>query len=1153
MSSTDRQNNLLISEDWKKIYQSFRNADFQSYDFENLRRTMIDYIRTNYPEDFNDYIESSEYLALIDLMAFLGQSIAFRVDLNARENFLELASRRDSVLRLARLISYNAKRNVAAQGLLKFTTVQTTETVIDSNGRNLAGQVISWNDSSNTNWFDQFIKVVNAAFPSSQQFGSPADKSTIYGIPTEQYRFSGNNTNVPVYSFTKSVAGNIMNFEITSTTFSGETFIYEEPPKIGLSPACVYRDDGHGNGSTGTGFFFNFTQGTLNQGTFTISQPSSNLSIDVDAQNINNNDVWLYQLDQNGLESTLWTQVPAVTGNNIIYNSLNKNIKNIYEVLTRTNDSISLAFSDGTFGNLPLGSFRTYYRISNGLNYVVNPGDIRNISIAIPYTSVTGSSETLSISLGLFTSASNATSTETNASIKANAPQTYYTQNRMITGEDYNISPLSVSQQIVKVKSVNRASSGISRYFDLVDPTGKYSSTNLFADDGVLYQDHYVDTIRFQYKSKIDIEGIIYNTISNIIALPNLRNFYYSNFISFLTSSLNISWYKITSDTASTSSGYVGASADTKPYQVGGYTATDLKYFTTGALVKFVAPGTFWFDTKNNNTLVSSATALSGYVNYIWAEVVSVSGDGTANGTGTLSTGFGPIVLNHAIPSGAVIAQIIPKLSLTISSPVITTMIDLIFDNKPFGLRYDATNQTWQIILESNLNSTSSFSLNKQGNTTNTQQDSSWILLFTTDNEYYTVTTRLLRYIFESDKQVQFYFDSNSKIYDKTMSAVIRDTVNILSINTLPDSTSAFTNDLKWDVISEFNGLDGYVDNKKILVSFKDSDSNGVVDNPQLFLDIVSPETNTSKKFIIEQRYSIATGQEDYKYISNAFEVVKIKSTKSAVTATERVDGQYFYFIDTDTLVKYSSTDPLLFVPSLDYKVYVGRDNLKFQYTHSADYDSRIDPGASNIMDVYVLTKSYDTAYRQWLAGANVLQPLPPSTDELYNLVSAELNLIKSISDEIVYHPVSYKLLFGSTADLEVQATFNVVKNIASVVSDNDIKSRIITAMNQFFSLTNWDFGDTFYFSELSTYIITQLSPDITSFVIVPVKTGLYFGSLFEIKCPSNRIFINGATVDNISIVSSITSSNIKTVTGSALSEVISQNVTSSNYGSTNG
>ena len=116
MSTTDRQNRLLLAEDWKKVYQSFRNADFKSYDFDNLRRAMIGYLRQNYPEDFNDYIESSEYLALIDLIAFLGQNLAFRTDLNARENFLELADRRESVLRLARLLSYNAKRNQAANG-----------------------------------------------------------------------------------------------------------------------------------------------------------------------------------------------------------------------------------------------------------------------------------------------------------------------------------------------------------------------------------------------------------------------------------------------------------------------------------------------------------------------------------------------------------------------------------------------------------------------------------------------------------------------------------------------------------------------------------------------------------------------------------------------------------------------------------------------------------------------------------------------------------------------------------------------------------------------------------------------------------------------------------------------------------------------------
>jgi len=108
MSTTTRQTNLILNQDWKTIYQTFQNADFKSYDFENLRRVMITYLRENYPEDFNDYIESSEYLALIDAVAFLGQSISFRIDLASRENFLELAERKESVLRLARMLSYNA-------------------------------------------------------------------------------------------------------------------------------------------------------------------------------------------------------------------------------------------------------------------------------------------------------------------------------------------------------------------------------------------------------------------------------------------------------------------------------------------------------------------------------------------------------------------------------------------------------------------------------------------------------------------------------------------------------------------------------------------------------------------------------------------------------------------------------------------------------------------------------------------------------------------------------------------------------------------------------------------------------------------------------------------------------------------------------------
>lgn len=1152
MSSTARQNNLLLAEDWQKIYQSFKNADFTSYDFNNLRRTMVDYIRTNFPEDFNDYIESSEYLALIDLIAYVGQSIAFRVDLNARENFLELASRRDSILRLARMLSYNASRNVAASGLLKFNTVQTTENLFDSNGRNLSGQFITWNDPSNTNWYDQFITVINAALPGSHQFGNPIDSATIYNVPTSQYRFNMvPTTNVPVYSFSQVVAGRTMDFEITSTTFSGETYIYEEAPKSGNNPAFVYTDDGYGAGSPGTGFFFRFTQGTLNTGTFTITNPSSNETVDINSQNINNSDIWLYAIDENSIETTLWTQVPATTGNNIIYNSLAQGISTIYSVITKTGDAITVSFGDGTFGQLPLGNFKVYYRTSNNLAYVINPSDISNVLVAIPYIStVSGQPETLTISLNLATSVSNATQTESNASIQQNAPQTYYTQNRMITGEDYNINPLTANTQVAKVKAVNRTSSGISRYFDLTDPTGKYSSTNMFGDDGVLYQEPYTPTSTFTYVTQTDIQSIIYSTIFDILDSADLKNFYYANYINFLSPSLSIAWYNVTTD-SNTSSGYIASISDTTPYKVGSYTNTDLQYFTMGALVKFSAPPGYYFDTTNNNKLMSGNATVPGSASYIWTNVVSVNGDGTAGGTGVLSSGFGPIVLDANIPTNAVITQVIPKFATTITSTVVTSMIDLIFANTPFGLRYDAVTQSWQIIFETNLNVTDDFSLGNQGDTSNLQLDSSWLLLFTTNNEYYTVTNRAVRYVFESDKEIAFYFDGTTPIYDSVSSTTIADVIKVLNVNTKPDSTSPFTTDLTWQIVSQYMGQDGYIDPKKIVVTFYDSDNSGIADNPQLFLDIVAPSTNPLTKYIVQQKYVISEGQEDYKYVSNADDVVMIMPTRaSAGSLSQYTDGQYFYFVDIDTVMQLNLTAGTL-EPTLDYQVYVGRDGIRFQYTHSADYDSRIDPGSSNVVDIFVLTSSYDTAFRQWVAsGTTGTEPLPLSQDAISNLLSPSLNLIKSISDEIIYHPVNYTLLFGAAADPSLQATFNVLINPNSAASDADVIARVLSAINQFFALENWDFGDTFYFTELSTYVMNQLAPDVISFVIVPTQSSQYFGSLFEIQCPSNSIFLSCATASNIVVVPGLTSTNLKTVTGNALTTVAaSQQITSANYG----
>ena len=128
MATSSRQSAIFGVQDWKAIYQTFRQADFRSYDYETLRKSFIDYLRVYYPETYNDYIESSEFIALLDVMAFMGQSLAFRSDLNARENYMDTAERRDSVIRLANLVSYTPLRNTEANGDRKSTRLNSSHT-----------------------------------------------------------------------------------------------------------------------------------------------------------------------------------------------------------------------------------------------------------------------------------------------------------------------------------------------------------------------------------------------------------------------------------------------------------------------------------------------------------------------------------------------------------------------------------------------------------------------------------------------------------------------------------------------------------------------------------------------------------------------------------------------------------------------------------------------------------------------------------------------------------------------------------------------------------------------------------------------------------------------------------------------------------------
>jgi hypothetical protein len=200
-----------------------------------------------------------------------------------------------------------------------------------------------------------------------------------------------------------------------------------------------------------------------------------------------------------------------------------------------------------------------------------------------------------------------------------------------------------------------------------------------------------------------------------------------------------------------------------------------------------------------------------------------------------------------------------------------------------------------------------------------------------------------------------------------------------------------------------------------------------------------------------------------------------------------------------------------------------------FKWEHYAPVDQRIDPSVSNIVDMIVLTESYYRDVSIWKEEAKSRSEFPraPSTEDL-RIEYGDLNTYKAVSDQIVFKSGKFKILFGHQADPELQATFKVVKIPTVVVSDNEIKTKVIQAIDEYFDINNWSFGEKFFYTELAAFIHSKMTKLLSSVVIVPTKGSSEFGNLFEIPSNSDELFISTATVANVEIVSGYTEANLR-------------------------
>jgi hypothetical protein len=377
MAQQTRQNKIFAAEDYTVVYESYVNANFQAFDYDTIRTAMVDYVRSTYPENYNDWIESAEFISLLDVVAQFGHNLAYRVDLNARNNFLTTAEKQESVFKLAEFLGYSPRRNVPAYGEMKVVGVKTNEAVIGSTGVSLGGTEIKYEVTNDVNNLDDFITIINAVLQNSNQYGSPNKSVVLNNIRTDFYDLN-NTPNQIKFDVEGTVTGATKTFNIISSDYNEANLTFKEKSPDPVSNFGMYfKNDGRGIGSANTGFFFGVKQGNLSYQDFDIADPIDSNSVDINVPNINNTDCFVQNISTTGNLIKEWTKVKDVNSN-VVYNSLASGVRDIFSIKTRENNQISILFPDRTFGNIPKDTIRVWYRPSENTSYILRPDDLTN-------------------------------------------------------------------------------------------------------------------------------------------------------------------------------------------------------------------------------------------------------------------------------------------------------------------------------------------------------------------------------------------------------------------------------------------------------------------------------------------------------------------------------------------------------------------------------------------------------------------------------------------------------------------------------------------------------------------------------------------------------------------------------------------------------
>lgn len=950
------------AESWEKAYEAFQQVNFAAWDYNTIKESMLDYLKLYHAEDFKDFIESSELIALIEIFAYLGEMMAYRFDMNAHENFLSTAQRKESVLRLAKLISYNASRNIPGRGLVKIQSVKTSERVFDSRGIDLSNRIINWNDPTNPDWKEQFILVLNRVL--DQNIGSltPADRIQVQDVMFEVYSLRNSPLDKNVIKYNTSSAGDAVTMELVPVELNefGPT---EKRPEKNQKLNVMYLNDGLGDTSENTGFFMFTKQGDLQRLVADFDGVTPNQTFDVLVDNCNETDVWVNninpdtgiilsdELDQPEARAGAWGKVDVSNAQNVIFNT-NPN-RNKYEIETFDRDRFRIIFGDGKFAKIPSGRFEIWFRTSANRDLVIPTSAIQNVSSSVSYRDVDGREQSFGFSFSLVDPIQNAAPSEDIERIRRIAPAVYYTQDRMVNGRDYNEFMLQ-DNTILKLRAINRTFAGDSKYIAWHDPKEYYENVKIFGDDLVVY----------------------FKTLLKETHIP----------------------------------------------------AADLPSPDGGVNFEVV-----------NALFLNYVNPILGSEDWFVYSVLS---------------GTNPVLIRKYFKQAEINA--------------IKNALYILVNNSPdtLYLVYDKEADTWSV------------------NTSNTEPAVWHIAISINADNSWDVTFKGKKIIVHSD-DVKFWItnDSRNVITSDTLKAK-RDQIIILKSNVNADGTGILTKNYNLNVLAqellvgENAGTESIHD---LHVMPVDNDNNGVPDEVSL-------------SYLIDE--------DSYVYFNREF----TNSEWVVMEATEENIALYEESI--------AAEDGL-------WKRENGVYGVNFLWLHRTPRYHLVDPAATNLVDMFIIPRGYYTLQKQWLTGKTDSKPEAPTPFQLRNDYGYLLQN-KMISDTVVLHPGKIKPIFGEKAPDMLKGTIKVIRSANRTLTGNQIKTMIVDIVNEYFDINKWEFGETFYFTELAAFIHTKMPVDIDSVVFVPAFKNHLFGDLMQVSAKEDEIIQPSLSVANIEIVESL-------------------------------